>query len=163
MLGKWICSRQIVARTETIVTSRTVEDATAARHVDGACACLSLHPTNHDLLRRSVRLSVCVCMYACVCVRVCVCGVCVPVPVCVCVCLYVCVLVCWCAHLPWAARDALAKFVYARLFDWIVARINKSLRRRGGPATHSGGWSAADGLFVGLLDIYGFEIFKVNG
>ena len=49
------------------------------------------------------------------------------------------------------ASDAIAKFLYARLFDWIVTKINKSLMRK-----------ASGGRFVGLLDIYGFEIFKVN-
>ena len=48
-------------------------------------------------------------------------------------------------------RDAIAKFLYARLFDWIVLKINRSLSRK-----------ASDGAFVGLLDIYGFEIFKLN-
>jgi len=44
-----------------------------------------------------------------------------------------------------------AKYLYARLFDWIVAKINKTLARRSG-----------HGTFIGLLDIYGFEIFKHN-
>ena len=26
-----------------------------------------------------------------------------------------------------SARDALAKFVYAKLFDWLVQRVNKSM------------------------------------
>ena len=50
-----------------------------------------------------------------------------------------------------AHRDAIAKFLYARLFDWIVLKINRSLSRK-----------ASGGAFVGLLDIYGFEIFKLN-
>jgi len=51
-----------------------------------------------------------------------------------------------------ASRDAVAKFIYATLFDWLVAAINRSLN-------HPTGGSK---LFIGLLDIYGFEIFKVN-
>ncbi|KAK3748926.1 hypothetical protein RRG08_019460, partial [Elysia crispata] len=49
------------------------------------------------------------------------------------------------------ARDALVKGIYSRLFDWIVAQINKAL--------HS---SSKSHKFIGVLDIYGFETFKVN-
>jgi len=47
-------------------------------------------------------------------------------------------------------RDALAKTLYARLFDLIVERVNNSM-------AHSGECSV-----VGVLDIYGFEIFEKN-
>ncbi|XP_078337010.1 unconventional myosin-Ic-like isoform X3 [Crassostrea virginica] len=50
------------------------------------------------------------------------------------------------------ARDALAKGVYDRLFTWIVKKINDSLNSRK---------RMKCGL-MGLLDIYGFEIFGVN-
>ncbi|KAF2750620.1 hypothetical protein M011DRAFT_483560 [Sporormia fimetaria CBS 119925] len=50
-----------------------------------------------------------------------------------------------------AVRDALAKAIYFNLFDWIVGRVNVSLRTRG---------SAAQS--IGILDIYGFEIFERN-
>jgi myosin-1 len=50
-----------------------------------------------------------------------------------------------------SVRDALAKGIYFNLFDWIVERVNVSLRARGQQA-HS----------VGILDIYGFEIFERN-
>ena len=50
-----------------------------------------------------------------------------------------------------AVRDALAKAIYNNLFDWIVERVNASLRARGAPE-HS----------IGILDIYGFEIFQRN-
>ncbi|KNC51407.1 myosin IE heavy chain [Thecamonas trahens ATCC 50062] len=50
-------------------------------------------------------------------------------------------------------RDALAKFLYSRLFDWVVARINSELE----PAR--GAYSEA---VIGILDIYGFEIFEDN-
>ncbi|KAK3069209.1 class II myosin, partial [Teratosphaeriaceae sp. CCFEE 6253] len=50
-----------------------------------------------------------------------------------------------------AARDTLAKTIYMNMFDWIVGRVNQSLRARGTPA-HS----------IGILDIYGFEIFEKN-
>jgi myosin-1 len=50
-----------------------------------------------------------------------------------------------------ATRDALAKAIYNNLFDWIVDRINKSLKAK--QATTNS---------VGILDIYGFEIFEKN-
>ncbi|KAK3694932.1 P-loop containing nucleoside triphosphate hydrolase protein [Podospora appendiculata] len=50
-----------------------------------------------------------------------------------------------------ATRDALAKAIYSNLFDWIVERINQSLKARQAAANS-----------VGILDIYGFEIFEKN-
>ncbi|KAE9368646.1 myosin-5 [Stipitochalara longipes BDJ] len=50
-----------------------------------------------------------------------------------------------------ATRDALAKAIYNNLFDWIVERVNVSLKARGTPAQS-----------IGILDIYGFEIFEKN-
>lgn len=50
-----------------------------------------------------------------------------------------------------AVRDALAKAIYFNLFDWIVDRVNASLKARG-----------SIGNSVGILDIYGFEIFEKN-
>eukprot|EP01114_Cavostelium_apophysatum_P003671 TRINITY_DN1374_c0_g3_i1.p1 TRINITY_DN1374_c0_g3~~TRINITY_DN1374_c0_g3_i1.p1 ORF type:complete len:1131 (-),score=356.14 TRINITY_DN1374_c0_g3_i1:89-3481(-) len=51
------------------------------------------------------------------------------------------------------SRDALAKALYSRLFDWIIAKINTAL-----------GWiNDPDCLVLGILDIYGFEIFQKNG
>ncbi|XP_047945089.1 myosin-8-like [Salvia hispanica] len=49
------------------------------------------------------------------------------------------------------SRDALAKIVYSRLFDWLVDKIN-----------HSIGQDSTSKLLIGLLDIYGFESFKTN-
>ncbi|XP_061579984.1 unconventional myosin-Ib isoform X7 [Cololabis saira] len=50
------------------------------------------------------------------------------------------------------ARDALAKNLYSRLFSWLVTRINESIRA-GTKARHK---------VMGVLDIYGFEIFEDN-
>ncbi|TVU28761.1 hypothetical protein EJB05_20294 [Eragrostis curvula] len=50
-----------------------------------------------------------------------------------------------------ANRDALAKTVYARLFDWLVENINKSI-----------GQDVDSKVQIGVLDIYGFESFKNN-
>ncbi|XP_061162606.1 unconventional myosin-Ic-like [Saccostrea echinata] len=50
------------------------------------------------------------------------------------------------------ARDALAKGVYDRLFTWIVKKVNNSLNSR----------KRMRCSLMGILDIYGFEIFGVN-
>ncbi|KAI6217663.1 Myosin head [Aphelenchoides fujianensis] len=50
-----------------------------------------------------------------------------------------------------AARDSLAKNLYSRLFDEIVATINRSIPSARSPTT-----------FIGVLDIAGFEFFKSN-
>ncbi|XP_034830181.1 myosin heavy chain 95F isoform X1 [Maniola hyperantus] len=49
-----------------------------------------------------------------------------------------------------SARDALAKAVYSRLFDYIVRRINDSIP------------SSASAYYIGVLDIAGFEYFQMN-
>uniref|UniRef100_A0A4W4GEL1 Osteoclast-stimulating factor 1 n=1 Tax=Electrophorus electricus TaxID=8005 RepID=A0A4W4GEL1_ELEEL len=48
-------------------------------------------------------------------------------------------------------RDALAKALYARLFDYLVEAINKAMQK------------PLEELSIGVLDIYGFEIFQRNG
>ena len=50
-----------------------------------------------------------------------------------------------------AVRDAMSKAIYFNLFDWIVERVNSSLTARSS-ITNS----------IGILDIYGFEIFEKN-
>ncbi|XP_058678073.1 unconventional myosin-Ia isoform X1 [Ammospiza caudacuta] len=50
-------------------------------------------------------------------------------------------------------RDALAKNIYSRLFDWLVQRINASIQVK----------SDKQRKVMGVLDIYGFEIFQDNG
>ncbi|XP_046992260.1 unconventional myosin IC isoform X1 [Schistocerca americana] len=50
------------------------------------------------------------------------------------------------------ARDALAKAVYDRLFTWLVTRLNVSLKPDSEKTTKA----------MGILDIYGFEIFETN-
>ncbi|KAK4491995.1 hypothetical protein RD792_002782 [Penstemon davidsonii] len=50
------------------------------------------------------------------------------------------------------ARDALAKFIYASLFDWLVEKINLSLAVG----------KQQTGRSISILDIYGFESFKKN-
>lgn len=55
------------------------------------------------------------------------------------------------------ARDALAKGVYNRLFMWIVKHVNSSLSRTNFTMSRS-----ARVTVLGLLDIYGFEVFQTN-
>ncbi|XP_055916634.1 unconventional myosin ID [Eupeodes corollae] len=53
-------------------------------------------------------------------------------------------------------KDALAKAVYDRLFTWIISRINRAIVFRGSKA------QARFNSVIGVLDIYGFEIFDSN-
>ncbi|XP_074490931.1 unconventional myosin-If [Sebastes fasciatus] len=48
-------------------------------------------------------------------------------------------------------RDALAKALYSRLFDYLVEAINKAIQK------------PHEEFSIGVLDIYGFEIFQRNG
>ncbi|KAK2588539.1 hypothetical protein KPH14_006318 [Odynerus spinipes] len=53
-------------------------------------------------------------------------------------------------------RDALAKAIYERLFTWIVSRVNDSINVNDTDAYK--GYRTV----IGVLDIYGFEIFDIN-
>jgi myosin heavy subunit len=48
------------------------------------------------------------------------------------------------------SRDALSKALYGNLFDWLIRRINQSLSKEDVSMT------------IGILDIFGFEIFENN-
>ena len=48
-------------------------------------------------------------------------------------------------------RDTMAKALYSRLFDYLVAKINESIQP-----------PAYEGNVIGVLDIFGFEIFQHN-
>uniref|UniRef100_A0A8C9XZT1 Myosin ID n=1 Tax=Sander lucioperca TaxID=283035 RepID=A0A8C9XZT1_SANLU len=54
-------------------------------------------------------------------------------------------------------RDALAKAMYERLFCWIVGRINDIIEVKNYDARVHG-----KNTVIGVLDIYGFEIFQNN-
>ena len=43
--------------------------------------------------------------------------------------------------------------MYQRLFDWVVKQVNSSVEMED---------SGMDSIVIGVLDIYGFEIFKIN-
>lgn len=51
-------------------------------------------------------------------------------------------------------RDSVAKFVYACMFEWLVAIVNESLAGENGDAAERAE------MFIGVLDIYGFEHFQ---
>jgi myosin V len=50
-----------------------------------------------------------------------------------------------------AARDALAKHIYSKIFHFVVKTINRNLNNE-----------KKEDNFIGVLDIYGFETFDVN-
>ncbi|KAF5312142.1 hypothetical protein D9619_002602 [Psilocybe cf. subviscida] len=50
-----------------------------------------------------------------------------------------------------SGRDALSKAIYNNLFEWIVSRVNVSMKTR-----------SAYTQIIGILDIFGFEIFEDN-
>lgn len=52
-----------------------------------------------------------------------------------------------------AVRDSVGKFIYAKMFDWLIIIINDVLYNKE---------KAEEGNFIGVLDIYGFEHFDVN-
>ena len=49
--------------------------------------------------------------------------------------------------------DALSKYLYGKMFDFLLVRINKTLAPLMGAASQS---------FIGVLDIFGFEVFQTN-
>ena len=55
-------------------------------------------------------------------------------------------------------RNAICKELYNRTFNWLVQKINKAVQRDHG----SGGSSKESIMVVGILDIFGFEIFESN-
>eukprot|EP00741_Cyanophora_paradoxa_P010959 tig00020553_g10595.t1 len=64
-----------------------------------------------------------------------------------------------------ASRNALARAIYQRLFDWLVARINSSLEVEQPSHEDSQRSFAAEpppSTFIGVLDIFGFESFERN-
>uniref|UniRef100_A0A672QYM2 Unconventional myosin-Ic n=1 Tax=Sinocyclocheilus grahami TaxID=75366 RepID=A0A672QYM2_SINGR len=55
-----------------------------------------------------------------------------------------------------SARDALSKAIYGRTFTWLVNKINGSL------AFKDDSFNSKNASVIGLLDIYGFEVFQNN-
>ncbi|CAH1788197.1 unnamed protein product [Owenia fusiformis] len=54
------------------------------------------------------------------------------------------------------AKDAFAKAIYERMFTWIVSRINQAIEIKSDVIKHG------RNTVIGVLDIYGFEIFDNN-
>jgi myosin heavy subunit len=54
-------------------------------------------------------------------------------------------------------RDAIAKAIYAQLFDYIVQQLNGRLNQNGVTLDDPGN------MYIGVLDIFGFECYKRNG
>eukprot|EP00918_Siedleckia_nematoides_P090231 GHVU01198306.1.p1 GENE.GHVU01198306.1~~GHVU01198306.1.p1 ORF type:complete len:828 (-),score=225.74 GHVU01198306.1:278-2761(-) len=51
-------------------------------------------------------------------------------------------------------RDSLAKNMYEKLFEWVIKKLNENIK----PA------EGFDNIpFIGMLDIFGFEVFAANG
>ena len=53
-------------------------------------------------------------------------------------------------------RDAFAKTIYENIFYWVLRTINIALQNN-----HDG--PQKDSLKIGVLDIFGFEVFDTNG
>jgi len=67
------------------------------------------------------------------------------------------------AEVAGAVRDGMAKAMYSRIFSWMVMRVNANLAMTQNDHTPAAG----DGLarprfFIGILDIFGFEMFELN-
>jgi myosin-1 len=45
--------------------------------------------------------------------------------------------------------------IYSKYFDWLISHINGTLDKKG--------YSKNNKLQLGILDIFGFEIFESNG
>lgn len=56
-----------------------------------------------------------------------------------------------------AQTHDLLQAVYQRLFEWVVDRINGIMEPRGRDPRRDG-----KDTVIGVLDIYGFEVFPVN-
>ena len=71
------------------------------------------------------------------------------------------------------ARNALARHLYGKLFDWLVQQVNLVLvpdtsilnarsRSQRNLVTSGARVQESESGFIGILDIFGFEIFEVN-
>lgn len=61
------------------------------------------------------------------------------------------------------ARDSIAKILYERLFNFLVERVNHALDIEKAAEKQGNVIQMSNFRSVGILDIYGFEIFDTNG
>ncbi len=66
-------------------------------------------------------------------------------------------------HQATAQRDSMAKNLYDRIFDFLVERINHALDIDRKAEKHGEVLNLDNMTKIGILDIYGFEIFDTNG
>ncbi|UJR15523.1 hypothetical protein I4U23_002463 [Adineta vaga] len=59
-------------------------------------------------------------------------------------------------------RDALSKALYERLFEWLIKYINKTLSQVSQEELNHPFRRLYTSVVIGILDIYGFEIFENN-
>lgn len=57
------------------------------------------------------------------------------------------------------SRDTLSKSLYSKMFDWVVERVNVSIQKQNEEEKKE---DDANQRVMGVLDIYGFEVFGVN-
>lgn len=60
------------------------------------------------------------------------------------------------------AQDALAKTIYSKIFSWLIQRINSFLQCNIRTTSNTINDDFKSSQFIGILDIFGFEIFPVN-
>jgi len=60
------------------------------------------------------------------------------------------------------ARDAAAKSIYGKLFDWLIFKINESLGRNIADEGAAAAGGDSGRTIIGVLDIFGFESFETN-
>ena len=58
------------------------------------------------------------------------------------------------------SRDSLAKACFSSLFAWLISKVNLTMEEEAGVRLDEA--EGADGSFVGLLDVFGFENFELN-
>jgi myosin-5 len=64
-----------------------------------------------------------------------------------------------------AIRDATARLVYARLFDWVAGKISECFGNSTADGTHDAEHHTSShdrDAYVGVLDLFGFEFFEHN-
>jgi myosin-1 len=53
--------------------------------------------------------------------------------------------------------------MYDKLFEWLIQVVNDALEAAQSAITQAQEGGSGERLYIGVLDIYGFEIFEKNG